>query len=99
MDKVVIPYPGHTPGEELSHAITILRMLRLASAGAAQGIADLDPSDVDHLAGDVLEILEPIMIFMEQHSGNVDTTFLECRRAWFLRNHAEKPGKGGQANG
>lgn len=76
-----VPYPAHSPIDEMDAAIARLRTIRAAVLADSLGLAEYSMCDAEIMISDVLDQLDPIRTFLAEEN----MPFLECRREWFAR--------------
>lgn len=85
--RASVPYPAQEPTNEIDAAIAHLRVLYAALTADSQRLIDCSSLDAAMIVSEVLDTLDPIRMFLAENDfPEVETPFLECRRAWYAKS-------------
>lgn len=91
MNAFPIPYSGQSPNDELLRAKRLLAVLSVATSAAGNKDRDLDYHTVANVLDDAIDIIEPVLAFLDDLDvKGMDTQFAECRRQWVLAKGGAK---------
>jgi hypothetical protein len=85
--QATVPHPAQEPIDEMDVALGRLRVLYAALTADSQRLTGCSSLDATMIVNEVLDTLDPVRTFLAENDfPEVETPFLECRRAWFAKS-------------
>jgi hypothetical protein len=91
MSAVLLPYPGQDPSDELTNAVSLLRLMCAACNAANSKIITIEPIDLIVGLADAIDKIEPVLDFLNKLDvEGMAAQFAECRRQWVMQKGGAK---------